>query len=400
MTRIPYCIITLPEARAFYAALPSQQTRANLVYQTIKSFANPDGSRCWPGLKAIAERAQLSVRTVKRAIKCLKDSGVLEVRRRGGNRPNVYGFPLLAGPRGQVEQPAAHDDSKALRNSMPTVSELKASDRRAQLINAEKRTYGNEAAREGQIGTVAVGPSHGARGQEPETPTEAIETPRRSLIRLPAPGPSGGASEQGPQAPTNAIWPQVNKMIALDGKLWDDEQKDRGITNLVGDWKHSWQECADNAAKAAKPEPPPFDDVVTAMADRVKEAYPKKGNSIRIALRGMVFGNSFNGGPRKELIHMWNHMLAYDFDLERFATYEPIFSKTKYVKDYLGDEDDENGSGAESAIPTSESTPRAAPPLVPVVVRVRHVVSPAALRKRKGEKNATAERKTVRPRRP
>ena len=68
------------------------------VLIAIGTFADFNEGRCWPAVSTIAERAQCSVSTVRRAVKVLVEEGFLELERRSfcpgddpiPNRSNKY----------------------------------------------------------------------------------------------------------------------------------------------------------------------------------------------------------------------------------------------------------------------------------------------------------------------
>ena len=62
------------------------------TYLTIRSFKNSRTGRCFPTMRTIAERASLSVRSIRMAKQSLRDHGLLEWELRG--RKHVYSFPL------------------------------------------------------------------------------------------------------------------------------------------------------------------------------------------------------------------------------------------------------------------------------------------------------------------
>jgi hypothetical protein len=59
-----------------------------LVYVTIASYANPDGSSSWPALTTIAECALLEEKQVRRGVTWLREHGLLTTQRVG--RKNNY----------------------------------------------------------------------------------------------------------------------------------------------------------------------------------------------------------------------------------------------------------------------------------------------------------------------
>ena len=67
--------------------------RAVAVYGYLMDRANGDGE-CWPAIPTIAEEIKLSEATVRRAIKDLKNAGVIETEQRyrskGGKSSLLY----------------------------------------------------------------------------------------------------------------------------------------------------------------------------------------------------------------------------------------------------------------------------------------------------------------------
>lgn len=66
------------------------QAKDRLVYLVIKSFQNGQTKECFPSLDVIAEKAQLSVPTIRDSIKRLEAAEYITVTRRG--RKNHYTF--------------------------------------------------------------------------------------------------------------------------------------------------------------------------------------------------------------------------------------------------------------------------------------------------------------------
>ncbi len=90
---IPWPDLTFVAHRCGYAAV--------FVYGILRSFDRPNSSsECFPSVRAIAERAQLSERRVAKHLAELKKAGAIEAhankpRGRRGRPGNVYQFPAL-----------------------------------------------------------------------------------------------------------------------------------------------------------------------------------------------------------------------------------------------------------------------------------------------------------------
>ena len=63
--------------------------REQLVYAVLHSYNNPE-NKVFPSLNTLAERAQLSIPTIRESLKKLKDSGYIRIEKRG--RKNYYFF--------------------------------------------------------------------------------------------------------------------------------------------------------------------------------------------------------------------------------------------------------------------------------------------------------------------
>lgn len=63
--------------------------REQLVYAILHSYNNPE-KEVFPSLNTLAERAQLSIPTIRESLKKLKDSGYIRIEKRG--RKNYYFF--------------------------------------------------------------------------------------------------------------------------------------------------------------------------------------------------------------------------------------------------------------------------------------------------------------------
>jgi hypothetical protein len=63
--------------------------KANIVYMSLVSFADGETQSCYPSLKTIAERVQVSKDTVIRGIKDLEAAEVIRVDRRTDERGNI-----------------------------------------------------------------------------------------------------------------------------------------------------------------------------------------------------------------------------------------------------------------------------------------------------------------------
>ena len=63
--------------------------REQLVYAVLHSYNNPE-KEVFPSLNTLAERAQLSIPTIRESLKKLKDSGYIRIEKRG--RKNYYFF--------------------------------------------------------------------------------------------------------------------------------------------------------------------------------------------------------------------------------------------------------------------------------------------------------------------
>lgn len=87
-----------PFVRAFKAIVrnPKISLQARHVFTIIKSFANNDGTHCFPSLEKIAEFAGCSARTVCRYIAELRKAGLLhtEQRRTAGQQRSSSTFLL------------------------------------------------------------------------------------------------------------------------------------------------------------------------------------------------------------------------------------------------------------------------------------------------------------------
>lgn len=68
---------------------PKVSGNAKLVYAGLLSYAWNNDS-CFPGQERLARDLGLGERTVNRAIQELKASGLIEVKRQGLGKPNIY----------------------------------------------------------------------------------------------------------------------------------------------------------------------------------------------------------------------------------------------------------------------------------------------------------------------
>jgi Helix-turn-helix domain len=84
----------------------SPTTRGDrLVLLAIADCASDDGTRAWPSLPTIAEKANLSVRGCQKALRRLAASGCLEVEMRGGRgHSNMYRIVMQTVNKVQGEQ--------------------------------------------------------------------------------------------------------------------------------------------------------------------------------------------------------------------------------------------------------------------------------------------------------
>ena len=62
------------------------------VYTTLIVFANNKTGKCYPSRKVIADRVNLSVRSVARIIAQLKERGLIEVKKGTNGKSNEYMF--------------------------------------------------------------------------------------------------------------------------------------------------------------------------------------------------------------------------------------------------------------------------------------------------------------------
>ena len=62
------------------------------VYTTLVVFVNNKTGKCFPSRKVIAERVNLSVRSVARIISQLKEKGLIEVKKGTNGKSNEYMF--------------------------------------------------------------------------------------------------------------------------------------------------------------------------------------------------------------------------------------------------------------------------------------------------------------------
>lgn len=91
-----------------WAAIPNWLVRdprvditTKVVYLVLSSYVNRDGT-CYPSQEHIASLVDCSVRTVQRAIRDLRESGLVEVVTRANShgRANVYYLSAHPFPRG------------------------------------------------------------------------------------------------------------------------------------------------------------------------------------------------------------------------------------------------------------------------------------------------------------
>jgi hypothetical protein len=89
--------VSVPAVVTAMGGAPGARGVDRLVLLAIASFADPDGSNCFPSLEGIAERANMSARNAQRAIRRLRTPSELgapaelEVRpREGGRGRNLY----------------------------------------------------------------------------------------------------------------------------------------------------------------------------------------------------------------------------------------------------------------------------------------------------------------------
>jgi hypothetical protein len=79
--------------RSFPAAHLSATEK--LVAMMLRSYADPDGTRCRPGVERLAAATSLHRVTVIRALGRLEDKGLIRHRRFGGGRGNTRGYATL-----------------------------------------------------------------------------------------------------------------------------------------------------------------------------------------------------------------------------------------------------------------------------------------------------------------
>ena len=89
-------IIMNPKEKLFHLqeVIHSRELSINeiAVYTTLVVFVNNKTGKCFPSRKVIAERVNLSVRSVARIISQLKDRGLIEVKKGTNGKSNEYTF--------------------------------------------------------------------------------------------------------------------------------------------------------------------------------------------------------------------------------------------------------------------------------------------------------------------
>ena len=88
--------ILKPKEKLFYLqeVIHSCELSTNeiAVYTTLVIFANNKTGKCYPSRKVIADRVNLSVRSVARIIAQLKERGLIEVKKGTNGKSNEYMF--------------------------------------------------------------------------------------------------------------------------------------------------------------------------------------------------------------------------------------------------------------------------------------------------------------------
>lgn len=83
-------------ARALHVTLPPTQ---KVLLLSLADLAN-DAELCWPSVKTLAKKCQLSRRTIQRASRRLESCGLINVLARrtasGGDGTNIYALTLRA----------------------------------------------------------------------------------------------------------------------------------------------------------------------------------------------------------------------------------------------------------------------------------------------------------------
>lgn len=97
---------------------PLNQT-TKLVALLVASYANPDGTRIYPGLARLSVDAGIDFRTAQRALKTLRDVELIEVAKRGNRRrgqSDQYRLIIGANLLEHVELPSADDYAESIRS--------------------------------------------------------------------------------------------------------------------------------------------------------------------------------------------------------------------------------------------------------------------------------------------
>jgi DNA-binding transcriptional ArsR family regulator len=110
---------------------PTISNGAKIAYGRLLRYAQKTG-KAWPKVSTLAEAIGASVRQTYRYLAELKDAGLIEARRRGLGRSNVYRFPTapgkVEGPDPDVDAPEVDGSSGTATNgsSIPYSEETKS----------------------------------------------------------------------------------------------------------------------------------------------------------------------------------------------------------------------------------------------------------------------------------
>lgn len=117
---------------------------AHSVAVTLATYANPDGSRVYPGVARLAVQCEIGYRSVRRALRKLRTVGLIEVVRRGNRRRGLsdeYRLILAADLLERVDVPTPEQERKA-------IEAIHEADRADSARRYTRRVHGSPVPRE------------------------------------------------------------------------------------------------------------------------------------------------------------------------------------------------------------------------------------------------------------